>query len=86
MTSGPEGSNAAATAKAKSAAKEQSIAQEREMVQQKLDEIVAFECMFCGEVMIKSIHLFHHTGRRGERRQRVGHLTAAWQLTMLPPK
>uniref|UniRef100_A0AAV1SZ85 Uncharacterized protein n=1 Tax=Peronospora matthiolae TaxID=2874970 RepID=A0AAV1SZ85_9STRA len=32
------------------------IAQEREMLQQKLDEIIAFECMFCGEVMIKSIH------------------------------
>ncbi|KAF0697671.1 Aste57867_11642 [Aphanomyces stellatus] len=30
---------------------------EREMVQQKLDEIVAAECIFCGEVMIKSIHL-----------------------------
>jgi hypothetical protein len=30
---------------------------EREMVQQKLDEIVAAECIFCGEVMIKSIHV-----------------------------
>ncbi|EQC35886.1 hypothetical protein SDRG_06635 [Saprolegnia diclina VS20] len=30
---------------------------ERELVQQKLDEIVASECIFCGEVMIKSIHL-----------------------------
>uniref|UniRef100_A0AAV1V4J9 Pep3/Vps18 beta-propeller domain-containing protein n=2 Tax=Peronospora matthiolae TaxID=2874970 RepID=A0AAV1V4J9_9STRA len=56
MTPGSEGSSAATTAKAKSAAKEQSIAQEREMVQQKLDEIIASECMFCGEVMIKSIH------------------------------
>ncbi|DAZ97990.1 TPA: hypothetical protein N0F65_005148 [Lagenidium giganteum] len=34
----------------------QSTAQEREMVQQKLDEIIASECIFCGEVMIKSIH------------------------------
>ncbi|KAG6576402.1 Vacuolar protein sorting-associated protein 18 [Phytophthora cinnamomi] len=56
MTPGAEGSSAAATAKAKNAAKEQSIAQEREMVQQKLDEIIASECIFCGEVMIKSIH------------------------------
>ncbi|OQR96192.1 vacuolar protein sorting-associated protein 18 [Thraustotheca clavata] len=30
---------------------------ERELVQQKLDEIIASECIFCGEVMIKSIHL-----------------------------
>ncbi|CAK4621311.1 hypothetical protein LEN26_021232 [Aphanomyces euteiches] len=29
---------------------------ERELIQQKLDEIVAAECIFCGEVMIKSIH------------------------------
>ncbi|CEG37781.1 vacuolar protein sorting-associated protein 18 [Plasmopara halstedii] len=56
MTPGAEGGNAATTAKAKNAAKEQSIAQEREMVQQKLDEIIASECIFCGEVMIKSIH------------------------------
>uniref|UniRef100_A0AAV1VIA3 Uncharacterized protein n=1 Tax=Peronospora matthiolae TaxID=2874970 RepID=A0AAV1VIA3_9STRA len=56
MTPGSEGSSAATTAKAKSGAKEQSIAQEREMVQQKLDEIIASECIFCGEVMIKSIH------------------------------
>ncbi|TMW64247.1 hypothetical protein Poli38472_012869 [Pythium oligandrum] len=39
----------------KEAAK-QTLAQEREMVQQKLDEIIASECIFCGEVMIKSIH------------------------------
>ncbi|RLN56931.1 hypothetical protein BBJ29_000880 [Phytophthora kernoviae] len=56
MTPGADGNSAAATAKAKNAAKEQSIAQEREMVQQKLDEIIASECIFCGEVMIKSIH------------------------------
>ncbi|RLN02542.1 hypothetical protein BBJ28_00014298 [Nothophytophthora sp. Chile5] len=56
MTPGAEGASAASTAKAKNAAKEQSIAQEREMVQQKLDEIIASECIFCGEVMIKSIH------------------------------
>lgn len=35
----------------------QNVAREREMVQQKLDEIIASECIFCGEVMIKSIHL-----------------------------
>ncbi|RHY78201.1 hypothetical protein DYB34_002015, partial [Aphanomyces astaci] len=29
---------------------------ERDVVQLKLDEIVAAECIFCGEVMIKSIH------------------------------
>ncbi|KAE8911732.1 Vacuolar protein sorting-associated protein 18 [Phytophthora fragariae] len=56
MTPGAEGISVAATAKAKNAAKVQSIAQEREMVQQKLDEIIASECIFCGEVMIKSIH------------------------------
>ncbi|TDH68068.1 hypothetical protein CCR75_004272 [Bremia lactucae] len=56
MTPGIDGASVAATAKAKNAAKEQSIAQEREMVQQKLDEIIASECIFCGEVMIKSIH------------------------------
>lgn len=39
------------------AAAKQALAQEREMVQQKLDEIIASECLFCGEVMIKSIHL-----------------------------
>jgi vacuolar protein sorting-associated protein 18 len=43
------------TTSASDAAK-QSLAQEREMVQQKLDEIIASECIFCGEVMIKSIH------------------------------
>lgn len=47
------GTDAAAAAKAA----KQSLAQEREMVQQKLDEIVASECLYCGDVMIKSIHL-----------------------------
>ncbi|KAI9918243.1 hypothetical protein PsorP6_012185 [Peronosclerospora sorghi] len=56
MTPGVEGNSAAVNAKAKNAEKEQSIAQEREMVQQKLDEIIESECIFCGEVMIKSIH------------------------------
>lgn len=46
----------AANATSASDAAKQSIAQEREMVQQKLDEIIASECIFCGEVMIKSIH------------------------------
>jgi hypothetical protein len=35
---------------------QQNLAQERDMVQQKLDEIIASECIFCGEAMIKSIH------------------------------
>ncbi|KAI9910073.1 hypothetical protein PsorP6_011082 [Peronosclerospora sorghi] len=56
MTPGVEVNSAAVNAKAKNAAKEQSIAQEREMVKQKLDDIIASECIFCGEVMLKSIH------------------------------
>lgn len=47
---------AATTAQSAAEAAKQSLAQEREMVQQKLDEIIASECIFCGEVMIKSIH------------------------------
>ncbi|KAI9895836.1 hypothetical protein PsorP6_018388 [Peronosclerospora sorghi] len=54
-TPGVEGNSAAVNTKAKNAAKEQSIAQEGEIVQQKLDEIIASECIFCGEVMINSI-------------------------------
>lgn len=50
-------SDAAANSSAAAKAAKQSLAQEREMVQQKLDEIVASECLFCGDVMIKSIHL-----------------------------
>ncbi|KAI9906297.1 hypothetical protein PsorP6_002773 [Peronosclerospora sorghi] len=49
MTPGVEGNSAAVNAEAKNAAKEQSIAQEREMVQQKHDEIIASECIFCDE-------------------------------------
>lgn len=51
-----DGANGEANAKETSAAQQQNLTQEREMVQQKLDEIIASECIFCGEVMIKSIH------------------------------
>ncbi|CCI41742.1 unnamed protein product [Albugo candida] len=36
--------------------KQQQLAQEKEIVQQKLDDIIASECIFCGDIMIKSIH------------------------------
>lgn len=52
----PGGNDGATPAQSAADAAKQSLAQEREMVQQKLDEIIASECIFCGEVMIKSIH------------------------------
>ncbi|KAJ0395070.1 hypothetical protein P43SY_011458 [Pythium insidiosum] len=51
------GTGSSSDSKAKAKKDKQNVAQEREMVQQKLDEIIASECIFCGEVMIKSIHM-----------------------------
>lgn len=51
MTPGHDGGDGTTAA-----AKEHALAQERELVQQKLDDMIASECIFCGEVMIKSLH------------------------------
>ncbi|KAI9908092.1 hypothetical protein PsorP6_016426 [Peronosclerospora sorghi] len=67
MTQGVEGNIAAVNAKAKNSAKEQSIAQEREILQQKLDEIIASECIFCGEKFLSRTQLSNIQCTDGER-------------------